>query len=674
CSIYFESPSKKLRELITQDQELVWTPSRESIGLTKVKGFMDIEGIGSYEELVRKSTDDISWWWSSCEKQIGLEWFQQYSTTVDTSLGKERASWFLGGSINLTHNAVDKFAKSMGGSIAFIWLGEDGTKQVRTYHELARETNMFSNYLKGIGIKKGDVVASCIPMSPEVLVCMFAATKIGAVFSPIFCGYGPTAIASRLSDANAKLLLTCDGYLRRGKRIELKPAIDEALQISRGSSKGLSTKTLVVERLGNEVQLKKDRGYYYKQVKSESSKCEPEHMMPDDPAMLLYTSGTTGKPKGAVISQIGAMIQPAKEMEFNLDVRKNDVFMWMSDIGWMMGPWQVIGAQLMGATHIIFEGVPDYPDPDRIWKMIEEYHITHLGHSATTMRSLKKYGEGVLRNHNLDSLRVLGNTGEPIDQDTWMWEMKFVGNWECPLINLSGGTEIFGSFLLPSPIVSLKPSTLWGPGLGMDVDVFDDSGNSIRGQVGYLVCKKPAPSMTRGFWNDFKRYRETYWTRFPGVWYHGDWAYVDQDGFWFLHGRADDVIKVAGRRVGPAEIESILNSLPQIAESATVGLPDDLKGERLYCFVQLKPGFDEDVQLIESAKKRISQSLGKTLEPDKIIVVKDLPRTRSGKIMRKLIRTVILSEDSTVDMTAVENPDSIQEIRSSWKKSVRGSE
>lgn len=627
---------------------------------------MDREGFGAYGELVRKSAEDISWWWSTCEKQIGLEWFEPYSKTLDTSNGIEFASWFPGGSLNLTHNTVDKFAN--GNSLAFIWQGEDGSRQERSYHELARETNMFSNYLKGIGIKKGDVVASCIPMSPEVVACMFAATKIGAVYSPIFCGYGPTAIANRLADANAKLLLTCDGYLRRSKKIELKPAIDAALSISNENSKDLSTKTLVVERLGNDIHLQKGRDEFYKHVKLESSRCEAEHMMPDDPAILLYTSGTTGKPKGAVISQIGAMIQPAKEMEFNLDVRKDDIFMWMSDIGWMMGPWQVVGAQLMGATHVIFEGVPDCPGPERIWKMIEDYHVTHLGHSATTMRLLKKYGEEPLKNHNLRSLRMLGNTGEPIDEDTWMWEMKFVGNWECPMINLSGGTEIFGSFLLPSPVVALKPSTLWGPGLGMDIDVFDEDGKSVRGQVGYLVCKKPVPSMTRGFWNDFERYRETYWERFPGVWYHGDWAFVDRDGFWFLHGRADDVIKVAGRRIGPAEVESILNSLPEIAESVTVGLPDELKGERLCCFVQLKPGIMKDQQLIETAKKRVAQSLGKTLEPDKVIIVKDLPRTRSGKIIRKLIREVVISEDS-VDMSAVENPDSIQGIRDSWKNS-----
>ncbi|MGI0091477.1 MAG: AMP-binding protein, partial [Nitrososphaerales archaeon] len=471
----------------------LWTPSKEFIEKTKVKHFLDERGIKSYEELVRKSTSDISWWWSVCEKEIGLEWFRPYSKTVDTSKGSERASWFPDGLINLTHNALDKIARSIGGSsTAFVWEGEDGSKRTYTYCELARETNMLSNYLKGIGIKKGDVVASCIPMFPETIVGMFATLKIGAVFSPIFCGYGPSAVANRLVDAKPKLLITCDGYLRKGKKIDLKPAIDEALQISK-----LSLKTLVVERLGSEVPMTERREDPYKKIMSESSKnCEPEYTVPDDPALLLYTSGTTGKPKGAVISHAGALLQPGKEMEFNLDVRKGDVFMWVTDIGWMMGPWQVIGAQVMGASYIMFEGLPDYPEPGRIWKMIENYGITHLGHSATTMRMLKKYGEENLRNYDLSSLRALGNTGEPIDPDTWTWEMKHVGGWKCPMINLSGGTEIFGSFLLPSPIVSLKPSTLWGPGLGMDVDVFDDSGKSVRSQLGYLVCKKPAPSMT----------------------------------------------------------------------------------------------------------------------------------------------------------------------------------
>lgn len=645
---------------MTSENKAVWKPSKEYVEATKVKHFMDREGFQSYESLVERSAQNISWWWEKCEKELDLEWFHPYSKVVDSSQGIERASWFSDGSINLAHNAVDKIASSQASSLAFIWQGEDGSERKMTYLELARETNMLSNYLKGIGVKKGDVVASCIPMCPEVIACLFAATKIGAVFSPIFCGYGASAIASRLSDSNAKLLLTCDGYFRRGKRIELKPTIDEAIGISGTKT---PTRTLLVERLGTNFTLKEGRDFSYREIKSESANCDPEHTLPDDPAILLYTSGTTGKPKGAVISQIGAMLQPGKELAFNLDVRREDVFLWISDIGWMMGPWQIVGAQLAGATHVILEGAPDYPKPDRIWDMIAKYRITHLGHSATTMRLLKKYGEQELKNHDTNSLRALGNTGEPIDPDTWTWEMKHVGNWECPMINLSGGTEIFGGFLMPSPIVELKPSTLWGPALGMDIDVFDEAGNSVRGEIGYLVCKKPSPSMTRGFWNDFNRYIKTYWEKFPGVWYHGDWALVDSDGFWFLEGRADDVIKVAGRRIGPAEIESVVNSHSLIAESAAIGVPDELKGEKLFCFVQLKPNVKSDDKIIESIRALVVQNLGKTLDPDKIILVRDLPRTRSGKIVRRLIKSVVLKENSNQDTSTIENPDSLEEIR-----------
>jgi acetyl-CoA synthetase len=629
---------------------------------TRVKKFMDRERIQSYHELVKKSVDDISWWWSTCEKEIGLEWFHPYATTVDVSRGNELATWFPGGRINLTHNALDRITQSHSQKTAITWEGEDGSKKTYSYGDLARETNMFSNYLRGIGVKRGDVVASCLPMLPETIVSMLAAVKIGAVFSPIFCGYGPTAIGSRLSDSRPRVIVTCDGYLRRGRRINLKPVIDEALELSNTED----TKTIVVTRLKNAIPMREGRDDTYEKIKSESVKCGVEEMKPDDPAILLYTSGTTGSPKGVVISHAGALLQPGKEMMFNLDVRRDDAFMWITDIGWMMGPWQVVGAHLMGATEVIFEGVPDYPSPGRIWKIIEDHRITHLGHSATTMRMLKKYGDKIMEEYDLSSLRILGNTGEPIDQDTWMWEMERVGNWKCPMINLSGGTEIFGSFLLPSPIVPLKPSTLWGPGLGMDVDVFDDSGNPVRSKVGYLVCKKPAPSMTRGFWHNFERYFETYWTKFPGVWYHGDWAFVDGDGLWFLQGRADDVIKVAGRRVGPAEIESVLNSHPSIAESATVGLPDEIKGERIYCFVQLKPGaMKESVE--QSAKALVSEKLGKVFEPDRIVIVDDLPRTRSGKIIRRLIRGMMTSEEATTDTTTLENPDSLEKIKYAWK-------
>lgn len=636
----------------------MWSPSSDSIEQTKVKRFIDRNGLMSYNELVKKSVSDISWWWSVCEKEIGLEWFHPYDNIVDVSHGNDRASWFPGGSINLTHNVLDNIARSMGTRRSLIWEGEDGLRKSYSFSDLSRETNMLANLLKGAGVKKGDVVVSCLPMLPEAVASMLSAIKIGAVFSPVFCGYGPAAIASRLSDSKPKIVVTCDGYLRRGKRIEMKPTVDKALQLSNCRN----TNTIVVTRLGNEIPMRERLDEKYEEIKTESANCQAENTGPNDPAILLYTSGTTGTPKGAVISHAGALLQPGKELMFNLDVRQEDVFMWMTDIGWMMGPWQVVGAQLMGAAQVMFEGVPDYPNPTRVWELVEEYGITHLGHSATTMRMLKKYGEKNIEDYNLSSLRILGNTGEPIDRDTWMWEMKNVGHWHCPLINLSGGTEIFGSFLLPSPIVALKPCTLWGPGLGMDVDVLDDDGKSVRGRVGYLVCKKPAPSMTRGFWNNFDGYFENYWKRFPGLWYHGDWALVDEDGLWYLHGRVDDVIKVSGRRIGPAEIESALNSHPSIAESATVGIPDEVRGEKIYCFVQLKPKARTE-EVVEGAKALVIERLGKVFEPDRIFVVEDLPRTRSGKIVRRLIRSTIRPEVGMVDTTNLENPDSLEKIR-----------
>jgi acetyl-CoA synthetase len=642
----------------------MWEPPKGSIEKTNVKHFMDRLGVQSYGELVRRSTEDISWWWETCERELHVEWSKPYSRILDASLGIEKTVWFPGGELNAIETVLDQKSARNGNSKAFIWEGENGSNRTVTYAELQRDVSMFSNYLKGIGIKRGDVVASCLPMLPETVVAMLGTIRVGAVFSPIFSAYPSYAISNRISNSNPKLIVTCDGYLHKGKIVSLWPEVDEALRIAK-----LEIPTLIVERLGIELPFTGDRDAFYKEkVRKESTRSKAEIMKPDDPALLLYTSGAAGKPKGVVISHSGVLLQPGKEMYFNLDTRPNDVFMWMTmDISWMMGPWQVFGVQAVGATHVFFEGVPDFPDQDRIYRMIEEYGITQFGHVATTARMLHRHGNEIIKEHNLSSLRILGNTGEPIDEDTWTWEMKSIGGWNCPMINLSGGTEIFGCFLLPSPVVPLKPSTLWGPGLGMDVDVYDDEGASVKEKVGYLVCKKPSPSMTRGFWNDFGRYIETYWSRFRGVWYHGDRAYVDSDGYWFLKGRADDVIKVAGHRVDPAEIEGVLNSHPAIAESACVALLDKVKGEKPCCFAILNSGVNPDKETAESAMKLVVQKLGKIPKPDKVVFVDDLPRTRSGKIIRYLIRAVVRGDNPT-EIWTIANPESLHKIKEAWER------
>jgi len=632
----------------------VWYPPKELVEESNVKAFMDAEGFSDYRQMVEKSTEDIEWWWSKAVEWLNVEWFEPYDKVFDMSRGIEWTDWFPGGKVNVVYNALDRHRKRRN-KLAFIWQGEDGEVRKYTYLELYREVNRLANALKAYGVGKGDVVALYLPMFPETVVTLFAAMKIGAVAMPIFSGYSSAAIQTRLADSVAKVAVTADASYRRGKVTPLKPELDKALE---GTS---VEKVVVVNRADAEVEMKEDRDFYWDEIR-ESSKCETVEMDPNDPALLLYTSGTTGKPKGVVLSHAGVMLQSSKEIFFNMDLKPDDVFLWITDIGWMMGPWQIIGCQHLGGTHVLFEGAPDYPEKDRIWAMIEEFEITQLGGSATVYRLLKRYGDEIVKEHDLSSLKATGNTGEPIDHDTWMWLLKVVGEERCPIINLSGGTEIFGCFLLPSPAMPLKPTTLGYPGLGMDIDVFDDAGNSVRQQIGYLVCKKPAPSMTRGFWRDPERYIKTYWSRWKGVWYHGDWAYVDEDGFWFLFGRADDVIKVAGKRMGPAEIETIVNSIPAVQESACIGVPDELKGEVIWVFVTLKPGFSPSEELEKEIVDRIVKEFGKPFKPERVVFTPDLPRTRSGKIMRRLIKAVVAKQDLG-DTSALENPDSLDKIK-----------
>lgn len=634
----------------------VWNPPKDLVESSNVKAFMDEHGFKDYKELVEKSADDIEWWWKTAAETLDVEWFEPYNEVYDISKGVEWTDWFVGGKINLAYNVLDRHAKGKRkNKVALIWEGEDGETKKFTYLELYREVNRFANALKSFGVKKGDVVALYIPMLPETVITMLAAIKIGAVALPIFSGFSPTAVATRLEDSEAKVLVTADGSYRRGKEILLKPSADEALKNSKVE------KVVVVRRINADVEMKEDRDIYWDEIK-ESAKCEATPVESNEPALLLYTSGTTGKPKGVVLSHIGALLQSSKEIYFNLDLKDEDVLLWITDIGWMMGPWQIIGSQHLGGTHVIFEGAPNYPTEDRIWRMIDDYEISILGGSATVYRMLKKYGDDIVDQHSLESLKITGNTGEPIDHDTWMWLLKVVGKERCPIINLSGGTEIFGCFLLPSPVIPLKPTTLGYPGLGMNVDVFDDDGKPVRQQVGYLVCKKPAPSMTRGFWRDPERYIQTYWSRWKGVWYHGDWAFVDEDGYWYLLGRADDVIKVAGKRMGSAEVETIVNSHPAVQESACIGFPDELKGEVIWIFVVLKPGFEESEELRKEIEDLIVRELGKPFKPAKILFVADLPRTRSGKIMRRLVKAVVTGKELG-DTSALENPESLEKIK-----------
>ncbi len=637
----------------------IWNPPRDVITEANITHLLEKLGFKDYKEFVRWSVgDDWKDFWEKAPEWIGVEWFKEPKEIVDLSQGPEWARWYRGGLINAAYNVVDKpIREGKGGEIAFEWEGEDGSFRRITYDELRSEVNRFSNYLRETGVKPKDVVMLYAPMLPETIFIMLATIKVGAIFSPIFSGFAPSAVSVRIASARPKVFVTVDGYYRRGKIIKLKELADEALKLSNHQLESV----VVIKRLNIDISWDDNRDISYDEaISGKRPQAEAYEADPEDPALLLYTSGTTGKPKGAIISHAGTLLKPALEHWINLDMKPGSKLLWVTDIGWMMGPWQIIGAQFVGASHVIFEGAIDYPKKDRLWRMIESLRITHFGFAATVARMLKSLTPKPWESHDLSSLRVFGNTGEPIDPDTWTWIMKEVGEWKRPMINLSGGTEIFGCILLPSPVVPLKPSTLWGPAPGVDADVFDDHGRSVRGEVGYLVVKKPEPSMTRGLWNEPERYINTYWSRFPGVWYHGDWAYIDEDGFWYILGRADDVIKVAGKRIGPAEIESILNEHPLVAESACVGYPHEIKGEVILCLVKSKGEAPDDIE--NELKELVSKKLGKPFKPWRVLLVEDLPKTRSGKILRRVIRSLIAGRE-VGDLSVLENPESIDHLK-----------
>lgn len=639
--------------------EIIWKPYGDYLTKSNIRRFMDKNGIKTYEELIKRSTSDVEWFWDACLKDLGVEWYTPYEKVMDMSKGFPWTKWFIGGKINIAHNCLDRHIRDgKGDKLALIWEGDDGAVRRLTYRDIYNESNRLANALKKEGIKKGDTVGIYMPMVPEISIVMFACFKIGAAAIPVFSGFGHMALATRLEDAEAKILFTADGGLRRGKQTIVKTEADKALE-----KVPTVKKVVVFPRLGSKVDMKPARDVFWDDfISGQPAEFETEKLDAEDYSLIIYTSGTTGKPKGTVHTHAGALAQMAKEVGYYFDTKPEDIFFWVTDIGWMMGPWEVIGVQFLCGTYLFFEGVPNYPEPDRIWKLVDNHKVSILGISPTAIRLLMTYEDEWVNKHSLSSLRILGSTGEPWDPNSYMWYFEKVGKKRCPIINISGGTEIVGCLLSPLPICELKPCTLRGPGLGMDIDVFDEEGKSIRGGIGHLVCKKPAPSMTKGFLKDPDRYIETYFSKFgEKIWYHGDWAHVDEDGFWFLHGRSDDTIKVAGKRTGPAEIESALNEHPKVQESAAIGVPDEIKGESVVCFVVLVPGNEPTEELREELKNQVVKHLGKTLKPSELKFVKALPKTRSAKILRGAIRKKYLGEP-VGDISTAENPDALEEI------------
>jgi len=633
--------------------EIVWSPSEDYVERANVTRFMRANGIGSYEELVARSQADVEWFWDAVVKDLGLEFYEPYTQVLDTSGGIAWATWFRGGSINLAHNCVDRWAERTPDRVAVRWEGEEPGSRAVTYAELREMSDRLAHGLSSLGVQDGDTIGIFLPMAPETVAATLACAKLGAIYLPLFSGYGADAVATRLRDAGCTVLITADGTTRRGKVVPMKETADEAVAAAP------SVRHVVVwERLGRTgLPWTEGRDVRWGELldAQPAAPFDTAHLDPEHPLFVAYTSGTTGRPKGSVHVHGGFLVKIAEEVAYQTDLHQDETLFWVSDLGWIMGPWEITGATALGATVFLFDGAPNDP-PDRLWDLVERHRIDVLGISPTLIRALIPSGDESVRGHNLSSLRILGSTGEPWNPEPYLWFLREVGGGRCPIINISGGTEVGACFLSPLPITSLKACTLRGPALGMDIDVWDADGAPVGpGEVGELVCKKPWPGMTRGIWKDPDRYIATYWSRWPDVWVHGDWAMVDEDGFWFLHGRSDDTMKIAGKRLGPAEVESALTDHPAVAESAAVGIPDELKGEAVWCFVVTRPGVEQTDELARELTGLVADRLGKSFKPSRVVFVQELPKTRSAKIVRRALRAVVLDKEPG-DLSSLSGP------------------
>jgi acetyl-CoA synthetase len=656
-------------ESLEDVSEVAYEPDPAFVESTNVHAFMQEYGMDDYDELVERTTSDVDgvpesgvdWFWDEIVDYLDLEFYEDYDAVRDDSDGPQFTDWYPGGELNVAHNVVDRWAdpeSETRNKVATIWEGEDGEVREVTFHELHRQSNKVANYLESVGIETGDTVGLYMPMVPEVTSILYGCFKVGAIAVPIFSGFGVDATATRIADSECSVLFTGDGFYRRGGEVHLKDTADDAIDEA-----GHVEHTVVYDRLGL-VESDDETIAWTPRDTSWNDAIEPrddaydsKSLDSDQESMLLYSSGTTGKPKGIVHTHAGALTQCAKELYFGFDLKPSDRFFWVSDIGWMMGPWTLIGNHAFGNTMFMYEGAPDHPEPDRFWEMIDRHSLTHFGISPTAIRALRKHGDDWVAKHDLSSLRILGSTGEPWDPESWQWFLEEVGGGDAPIINISGGTEICGCFLMPMPINDLKPCTLGGPGLGMDIDIVDSDGDSIRDthERGFLVARDSCPSMTKSLWSGDERYLEEYWSSWDDLWDHGDWAQMDDDGFWFLHGRADDALNVAGRKVGPAEVEGALMEHDAVNQAAAVGAPDDTTGTAVVTYVVLEDGYTESDALRDELRAVVGEELGKPFRP------REVPKTQSGKIIRRAIESVYRGEDLG-DMSSIENPDALDEV------------
>jgi acetyl-CoA synthetase len=638
--------------------EIAWSPTLDEMEGTNTARFMGQQGIETFADLVEKSAADPEWFWEAVIDFLGLPFDPGWTAVRDTSRGHPWATWFVGAGFNLSVACVDRWAGEDPDRLAVRSKKESGEIRELSFAELHEQVERLAGAITSMGVSRGDAVAVYLPMSQEAVVSLLAVARVGAIFIPVFSGYAAEAVATRLEDPKPKLMICADGFERRGVLVRMKETADRAIDMAGGIPR-----ILVVDYAGRgETPMSQDRDSWWHEKVPQADRMAPVTTWAEDPVIIAYTSGTTGRPKGAVHVQAGFTVKVVQEGAFQLDVKRDDVLMWATDMGWIMGPWMVIAGLANGAAIATYDGAPNHPGPDRIWQVAAELELTILGISPTLIRALQPHGAGEARKHDLSHLRLFGSTGEPWNPEPWWWLFEEVGEGKRPIMNISGGTEIGACILSTNLLQGIKPTALGKPSLGMDADVYDDAGNPVRGEVGELVVRGSWPGMTRGFWGEPERYIATYWSRFDDTWVHGDWASVDEDGFWYLHGRSDDTLNIAGKRIGPAELESVAVALDEVVMAAAIGVPNEVKGEATVLFLVAAPGVEPDDALTSRVSEACDDALGKAFRPTSIQWVDDLPRTRSQKIMRRVVKAMALGNDPG-DLTSLENPEALKGIR-----------
>ncbi len=628
-------------------------------------------GLGKNDLDTRKKSDfDFISFWN--EQAKNLSWFSPWTKTLDWNPPFGR--WFVGGTLNASYNALDIHQNTRSQKPAILWEGENGDSRTLTYNELLTEVQKFSNVLKSLGLKKGDRVTIYLPMVPELPISMLACARIGVTHTVVFSGFSSNALKDRIDDSKSKIVITADGGYRRGSVVKLKSVVDDAIQ-----ELDCVHNVIVFERTKIPIKMNPKDHLWSDLMKNASTECEPEQLSSDHPLYILYTSGTTGKPKGVLHGTGGYLTQLYSTFKWAFDIKDSDVFFCTADIGWVTGHSYVVYAPLMyGATEVMYEGAPDYPDISRMWDIIQKYKVTIFYTTPTALRMFMRFGDDIPNSYDLSTLRLLGTVGEPINPDVWKWYFKTIGKAKCPIIDTWWQTETGGIMLSPLPgleTIPLKPGSATLPIPGVDIAVVDEEGKDVKANTkGYLVIRKPWPGMLLTLWGDDEKYKTVYWSKYENSYYTGDYAIRDEDGYFWILGRADDVLKVAGHRIGTAELESSIVSHNDVAEAAVCGIPHDIKGEVIIAFVVLKQQIQKNEQVLrKEIVEVVRKGVGPIATPEQIYFLSKLPKTRSGKIMRRLLKSIAKNE-KIGDISTLEDGTAVSEVQSAFnelKKSTK---